>query len=49
MVVGYTAVVYNLFHVGHLIFLENAKDMCDKLIVGVTTNELVTYKGKSVY
>lgn len=26
--------------------LKNAKGMCDKLIVGVTTDDLVTYKGK---
>ena len=26
--------------------MKNAKGMCDKLIVGVTTDDLVTYKGK---
>ena len=26
--------------------LKNAKGLCDKLIVGVTVDELVTYKGK---
>lgn len=46
MVIGYTSGVYDLFHIGHLNLLKNAKGMCDKLIVGVTVDDLVTYKGK---
>ncbi|MGE7272718.1 adenylyltransferase/cytidyltransferase family protein [Brevibacillus panacihumi] len=47
MIIGYTSGVFDLFHIGHLNLLKNAKGMCDKLIVGVTTDDLTLYKGKS--
>lgn len=45
--VGYTTGVYDLFHIGHLNILKSAKDLCEILIVGVSTDELVMeYKNK---
>lgn len=44
MIIGYAYVVADVLHVGHIQHLKNCKALCDKLIVGVLTDEAAMEK-----
>ena len=46
--IGYTQGVYDMFHIGHLRLINRAKELCERLIVGVNSDKLVeSYKHKT--
>ncbi len=44
MIIGYAYVVGDILHAGHILHLRNCRDLCDKLIVGVLTDEAAMEK-----
>lgn len=41
-VIGFTASTFDLLHAGHIIMLEEAKEFCDFLVIGLLTDPTIS-------
>lgn len=44
-IIGYASGVFDLFHIGHLNLLKQARAQCDHLVAGVLTDEAASHQG----
>ena len=47
MKIGFTCGAFDLLHAGHVVMLKEAKENCDKLIVGLQTDPSIDRKEKN--
>ena len=47
MKTGITFGTFDMFHYGHLRILQRARALCDRLVVGVSSDEFIAGKNKS--
>ena len=47
MKVGFTCSTFDLFHAGHIMMLKEAKEQCDRLIVGLQTDPTLDRASKN--
>lgn len=47
MRIGITFGTFDMFHYGHLRILQRARALCDRLVVGVSSDEFIASKNKS--
>ena len=47
MKTGFVTGTFDLLHAGHVFFLAQARDACEKLIVGLQTDPTINRKGKN--
>ena len=41
---------FDIFHIGHLVFLQGAKNLCDYLLVGINSDQsYITYRKQAPY
>lgn len=48
-IIGFTLGCFDMLHIGHINLLKNSKGLCDKLIVGVCSDEYIDSNKRNRY